>query len=346
MSDNIPQSSLQGPAPPQPPVSFVSLGCPKALVDTERIITPLRAEGYALSREHGARISSSSTPAASSTARRRNRSKRSARRWPRTARSSSPAAWAPSRRRSPTSYPNALAITGPQQYESVVDGGASRGAAAARPVPRSGAAAGHQAHAAPLRLSEDFRRLQQPLHVLHHPEAARRSRLAPGRRRAARGRAAGRGRRQGIAGHLAGHLGLRRRHQIRREPGRSARCAPVPRSGARAWRARRLGAAALRLSLPACRRRHPADGRGQGPALSRHPVPARQPDVLKRMQRPAAQEKTLDRIRRWREICPDLPSARPSSSDSPARPRRISRCCSTGSTKPSSTASAASNTSR
>ncbi len=30
------------------------------------------------------------------------------------------------------------------------------------------------------------------------------------------------------------------------------------------------------------------------------------PDVLRRMKRPAAQEKTLDRIRKWREICPDL----------------------------------------
>ncbi len=30
------------------------------------------------------------------------------------------------------------------------------------------------------------------------------------------------------------------------------------------------------------------------------------PDVLKRMKRPAAQEKTLERIARWREICPDL----------------------------------------
>ena len=29
-----------------PRVSFVSLGCPKALVDSERIITRLRAEGY------------------------------------------------------------------------------------------------------------------------------------------------------------------------------------------------------------------------------------------------------------------------------------------------------------
>src|SRR4029077_17932452 len=30
------------------------------------------------------------------------------------------------------------------------------------------------------------------------------------------------------------------------------------------------------------------------------------PDVLKRMKRPAAQEKTLERIARWREICPDI----------------------------------------
>ena len=36
--------------PPAPPkIGFVSLGCPKALVDLERIITRLRAEGYELS---------------------------------------------------------------------------------------------------------------------------------------------------------------------------------------------------------------------------------------------------------------------------------------------------------
>src|SRR5947207_6152542 len=40
------------PGTPAPKISFVSLGCPKALVDSERIITRLRAEGYALSREH------------------------------------------------------------------------------------------------------------------------------------------------------------------------------------------------------------------------------------------------------------------------------------------------------
>ena len=35
-----------------PKISFVSLGCPKALVDSERIITQLRAEGYELSKSH------------------------------------------------------------------------------------------------------------------------------------------------------------------------------------------------------------------------------------------------------------------------------------------------------
>ncbi|MHB8920200.1 MAG: 30S ribosomal protein S12 methylthiotransferase RimO [Halothiobacillus sp.] len=35
--------------PSQPRVGFVSLGCPKALVDSERILTQLRAEGYELS---------------------------------------------------------------------------------------------------------------------------------------------------------------------------------------------------------------------------------------------------------------------------------------------------------
>jgi ribosomal protein S12 methylthiotransferase len=37
---------------PVPTVGFVSLGCPKALVDSERIITRLRAEGYAMSASY------------------------------------------------------------------------------------------------------------------------------------------------------------------------------------------------------------------------------------------------------------------------------------------------------
>ena len=33
----------------QPTIGMVSLGCPKALVNSERILTRLRAEGYAIS---------------------------------------------------------------------------------------------------------------------------------------------------------------------------------------------------------------------------------------------------------------------------------------------------------
>jgi ribosomal protein S12 methylthiotransferase len=48
MSHSEPASSRLS----SPKVSFVSLGCPKALVDSERIITRLRAEGYELARDH------------------------------------------------------------------------------------------------------------------------------------------------------------------------------------------------------------------------------------------------------------------------------------------------------
>ena len=41
----------------QPKIGMVSLGCPKALVDSERILTRLRAEGYSISPDYaGAEI--------------------------------------------------------------------------------------------------------------------------------------------------------------------------------------------------------------------------------------------------------------------------------------------------
>ena len=49
-SESIPASSASAQLAPK--ISFVSLGCPKALVDSERIIGRLRAEGYELSKTH------------------------------------------------------------------------------------------------------------------------------------------------------------------------------------------------------------------------------------------------------------------------------------------------------
>jgi ribosomal protein S12 methylthiotransferase len=47
-----PTDTEPAPAGAAPRISFVSLGCPKALVDSERIITHLRSEGYEIARRH------------------------------------------------------------------------------------------------------------------------------------------------------------------------------------------------------------------------------------------------------------------------------------------------------
>ena len=51
--DLAPKATFSEAARPgQPTIGMVSLGCPKALVDSERILTRLRAEGYAISADY------------------------------------------------------------------------------------------------------------------------------------------------------------------------------------------------------------------------------------------------------------------------------------------------------
>ena len=52
--DLAPKARIETPRPGQPTIGMVSLGCPKALVDSERILTRLRAEGYAISLDYAA----------------------------------------------------------------------------------------------------------------------------------------------------------------------------------------------------------------------------------------------------------------------------------------------------
>jgi len=104
-----------------PKVSFVSLGCPKALVDSERIITRLRAEGYELARQHGgADLVIVNTCGFLDSAKQESLA-------------AIGAAMAENGKVIVTgcmgaepeaieaSYPGVLSITGPQQYESVLD---------------------------------------------------------------------------------------------------------------------------------------------------------------------------------------------------------------------------------
>ncbi|WP_181704056.1 30S ribosomal protein S12 methylthiotransferase RimO [Chthonobacter albigriseus] len=52
MTETATAASVPATEGHQPKISFVSLGCPKALVDSERIVTHLRSEGYEIARRH------------------------------------------------------------------------------------------------------------------------------------------------------------------------------------------------------------------------------------------------------------------------------------------------------
>ena len=204
---------------PAPKVSFVSLGCPKALVDSERIITQLRAEGYELTKRTTGPTSSSSTPAASSTAPRRSRSMPSARPWPRTARSSSPAAWA----RSPSQIRDTLPErAGDHRAAGIRERRRRRCIRRRRPahdpfldlVPPQGVKLTPR-HYAYLKISEGCNNRCSFCII---PKLRGDLVSRPARRRAARGREAGEGRRQGDPGHFAGHQRLRRRPEVPGEP--------------------------------------------------------------------------------------------------------------------------------
>src|ERR1700687_3011347 len=104
-----------------PKVSFVSLGCPKALVASERIIPSLRAEGYELSRDHvGSDLVIVNTCGFLDSAKAEslnaigNALKENGKVIVTGCMGAEPEIIA-------QTYPDVLAITGPQQYESVVD---------------------------------------------------------------------------------------------------------------------------------------------------------------------------------------------------------------------------------
>ena len=337
----LPMNVTTLPKPPR--VGLVSLGCPKALVDSERIMTKLRADGYDMSPDYAgadvvlvntcgfldsakdesleaigeaiaengrvvvtgcmgkeADVIRDALPATCSRSPGRSNMRRS-----------SPRSTRP-RRRSPTPFIDLVPEAG------------------LKLTPR---------HYSYVKISEGCNHRCAFCIIPHAP---RRPRQPPPRRDPARGREARRRRDEGTAGHQPGHVGLRRRpppQGVAVEGRRSPR--PHDRPRARAGQARRLGAAPLRLPLPARRQRHPADGRGAGPPLPRHPVPAREPQGAARDAPPGQRrEGARSASATGASRSPTSPSARASSSASPARPKRTSNICSTGSRKPSSTASA------
>ena len=101
-------------------ISFVSLGCPKALVDSERIITRLRAEGYELAREHsGADLAIVNTCGFLDSAQAESLSAIGAA-MAENGKVIVTGCMGAEPEKITAAHPNVLAVTGPQQYESVL----------------------------------------------------------------------------------------------------------------------------------------------------------------------------------------------------------------------------------
>src|ERR1700755_318048 len=104
-----------------PKVSFVSLGCPKALVDSERIITRLRAEGYELIRGHeGADVAVVNTCGFLDSAQAESLAA-IGKALNENGKVIVTGCMGAEPEKITAHYPQVLAVTGPQQYESVVE---------------------------------------------------------------------------------------------------------------------------------------------------------------------------------------------------------------------------------
>jgi ribosomal protein S12 methylthiotransferase len=290
-----------------PKVSFVSLGCPKALVDSERIITRLRAEGYELARDHaGADLAIVNTcgfldsAQAESLAAIGEALARNGKVIVTGCMGAEPG-------RITDRYPDVLAVTGPQQYESVVE-------AVHRAVPRP---------------HDPFLDLVPPEGIKLTPRHYAYLKISEGCNNRCT---------FCIIPKLRGDLVSRPAADVLREAerliaagvkellvisqdtsayGSDIRYAASDYKG-QAVRAKFLDLARALGEFGVWVRLHyvypyphvdeviPLMAEGKVLPYLDVPFQHASPDVLRRMKRPAATEQTLERIRRWRDICPEL----------------------------------------
>src|ERR1700676_4369205 len=119
--DNETENVMNRPTRHAPRISFVSLGCPKALVDSERIITRLRAEGYELAREHsGADLAIVNTCGFLDSAQGESLAAIAAA-MAENGKVIVTGCMGAEPEKITAAHPGVLAVTGPQQYESVLD---------------------------------------------------------------------------------------------------------------------------------------------------------------------------------------------------------------------------------
>ncbi len=288
-------------------MSFVSLGCPKALVDSERIITRLRAEGYALTREHkGSDLVIVNTCGFLDSAQAESLDA-IGEAMAENGKVIVTGCMGAEPEKITAKYPNVLAITGPQQYESVLDA----------------------VHRAAPPQHDPFLDLVPPEGIKLTPRHYAYLKISEGCNNRCT---------FCIIPKLRGDLVSRPAADVLREAERlvaagvkellvisqdtSAYGVDI-KYAASQWKDREVRAKFFDLArelgtLGAWVRLHYVypyphvddviQLMADGVVLPYLDIPFQHasPEVLKRMKRPAAQEKTLHRIARWREMCPEL----------------------------------------
>jgi ribosomal protein S12 methylthiotransferase len=290
-----------------PKVSFVSLGCPKALVDSERIITRLRAEGYELARSHaGADLAVVNTCGFLDSAQAESLAA-IGKALAGNGKVIVTGCMGAEPEKITSRYPQVLAVTGPQQYESVVE-------AVHRVLPPR---------------HDPFLDLLPPEGIKLTPRHYAYLKISEG----CNSRCS-----FCIIPKLRGELRSRSAADVLREAERliaagvkeilvisqdTSAYGSDLKYAASSWKGREVRARFLDLAralgeLGVWVRLHyvypyphvdeviPLMADGKVLPYLDIPFQHAAPTVLRRMRRPAAQEKILRRIARWREICPDL----------------------------------------
>ncbi len=290
-----------------PKVGFVSLGCPKALVDSERIITKLRAEGYMIASDYeGADVVVVNTCGFLDSAKKESLDA-IGEAMNANGRVIVTGCFGVEENRIRDAHPGVLAVTGPHQYEQVVEA----------------------VHDAVPPLHDPFVDLVPPEGLRLTPRHYAYLKISEGCNNrcsfciipALRGDLASR-----PSNHVMGeaerlvNAGVKELLVISQDT--SAYGLDI-KYAASAWKGAPLKARFLDLSralgdLGVWVRMHyvypyphvdeviPLMADGKILPYLDIPFQHASPAVLKAMRRPAAQEKTAERIRRWREVCPDL----------------------------------------
>ena len=290
-----------------PKVSFVSLGCPKALVDSERIVTRLRAEGYELARQHaGSDLVIVNTCGFLDSAKAESLQaigsalKENGKVIVTGCMGAEP-------EQISAQYPDVLAITGPQQYESVLEAVHRAVPPQHDPfldlVPPQGIKLTPR-HYAYLKISEGCNN-RCSFCIIPKLRGDLISRPAADVLREAEKLAAAGVKELLVISQDTSAYGLDLKYAPSRWKDREVRARFID-------LARELGDLGIWVRLHYV---YPYPHVDEViPMMAEHkvlpyldiPFQHASSEVLRRMKRPAAQERTLERIARWREICPDL----------------------------------------